>query len=79
MRDNDGVTFTAHKYLLSGDMIVDDNIVHLDLWRRKHYPGVVMTSRTVLWHTDYNVDDRHDWQWSTDSWDELVEAARCLA
>lgn len=66
------IVFTAAKYLVSGDVLVDDKTSTLIEWRDAHPIGL-----PVQWSTPHN---RLDW-WdgiSTSSWDDLIQIVGAL-
>ena len=56
------VVHTAHKYLVKGDMLVDDNPEHLRAWVKANPYGIA-----ILWSRPWNENDTGPWA-RTDSW-----------
>lgn len=66
------VIHTSSKYLVHGDVFLDDKPDHVEGWRREHPNGLAM-----LWHTSntrtLGMDDLR-----VKSWDEVVKRSRVL-
>lgn len=58
------IVFTKHKFLVHGDILVDDKVKNIDSWQEAHPNG-----RGILWTPSLQ-------QAGQESWDMLIEMAK---
>lgn len=71
--DHHGITFTAEKHRVTGDVLVDDKTSTCEAWRAAWPQGVA-----VLWATPHNRRDLWDGQCTSD-WDRLIDIVRTVS
>lgn len=70
--DLSGIIFAHYKYMVFGDLLMDDNPSHLNAWRDFISPHKSIITSTIDYA--YNVDCQVDWRFKKETaWKEFYE------